>query len=100
LTVDDLVDRLERRSVPCGRVRTVAEALADPQVRARDMLLEVDVPGHGAFRVLGNPVKLSGSKPTGASAPPALGEHTSQVLASLGYNADEADAIMQATLTA
>jgi formyl-CoA transferase/CoA:oxalate CoA-transferase len=100
MTVEELVDRLERRSVPCGRVRTVAEALADPQVRARDMLLQVDVPGHGAFRVLGNPVKLSGSAATAASAPPALGEHTGQVLASLGYAASEVDAIMQASLTA
>jgi formyl-CoA transferase/CoA:oxalate CoA-transferase len=100
MTVDDLVDRLERRSVPCGRVRTVAEALTDPQVRARDMLLEIDVPAHGAFHVLGNPVKLSGAAPIAASAPPALGEHTSQVLASLGYSADEVDAIVQASLNA
>jgi formyl-CoA transferase/CoA:oxalate CoA-transferase len=100
MTVEDLVDRLERRSVPCGRVRNVAEALADAQVRARDMLLDIDVPGHGAFRVLGNPVKLSGSTPDAASAPPALGEHTSQVLASLGYTTDEVDAFTQATLTA
>src|SRR6185295_4517843 len=42
VTVGDLVTWLERRSVPCGRVRTIAEAMADAQVGARDMLLHVD----------------------------------------------------------
>jgi crotonobetainyl-CoA:carnitine CoA-transferase CaiB-like acyl-CoA transferase len=96
MPVADLVARLERRSVPCGLVRSVAEALADPQVRARDMLLHVDVPGLGDFRVLGNPVKMSGVAAGAPSAPPRLGEHTDAVLQSLGYTPHEIDAITQA----
>jgi crotonobetainyl-CoA:carnitine CoA-transferase CaiB-like acyl-CoA transferase len=95
LTVEDLVCRLENRSVPCGRVRSVAEGLADPQVRARDMLLHLDVPGHGDFRVLGNPVKMSGLAPRAPSAPPQLGEHTGVVLQSLGFTQLEIDAITE-----
>jgi crotonobetainyl-CoA:carnitine CoA-transferase CaiB-like acyl-CoA transferase len=100
LTVEDLVDRLEKRSVPCGRVRSVAEAMTDPQIRARDMLLHFDVPGHGVFRVLGNPVKMSGLRHDAPSAPPRLGEHTDAVLQSLGYTRSEIDAIIQQSRTA
>jgi len=100
LTVDALVERLERQSVPCGRVRSVGEAIADPQVAARNMLLPIDVPGHGGFRVLGNPVKLSAQTPPAPTAPPRLGEHTGAVLASLGYTADQIDAIVHANVTA
>jgi len=95
LTVEDLVCRLENRSVPCGRVRSVAEGLADPQVCARDMLLHVDVPGHGDFRVLGNPIKMSGLPPRAPSAPPGLGEHTGAVLQLLGYTQPEIDTITE-----
>jgi formyl-CoA transferase len=100
LTVDDLMARLERRFVPCGRVRSVAEAMSDPQVRARDMLLTLDVPGLGAFRVLGNPVKMSGLVPAPPSLPPRLGEHTGSVLRSLGYAENEIDAITQRAVPA
>jgi crotonobetainyl-CoA:carnitine CoA-transferase CaiB-like acyl-CoA transferase len=95
----DLVDRLEQRSAPCDRVRSVAEAIADPQVRAGDLLMQVDVPGSGAFRVLGNPVKLSALTSSAPPAPaPAPGEYIGPVLASLGYSADEVNALMQASV--
>jgi crotonobetainyl-CoA:carnitine CoA-transferase CaiB-like acyl-CoA transferase len=97
VTVDDLIARLTARSVPCGRVRSVAEALADPQVAARAMQLRLEVPGHGGFRVLGNPIKMSGASAADPAAPPRLGEHTGAVLEGLGYGQDEIDAIMRAT---
>ena len=53
--------------MPCGRVRTVAEALADPQIEPRQMLLDLDDPELAGFRVLGNPIKLS-DHPHGAGA--------------------------------
>ena len=85
LTVEALVTASRARSVPCGRVRSVAEAMADPQVAARDMLLTLDVPGLGAFRVLGNPSRCPACSQISPSAPPRLGEHTDAVLQSLGY---------------
>ena len=100
LEVEDLMTRLESRSVPCGRVRSVADAISDPQVRARDMLLTLDVPGLGAFRVPGNPVKMSGVSPGPPCSPPRLGEHTDSVLQSLGYSEKEIDTITQRTVPA
>ena len=67
--------------MPCGRVRSVAEALDDPQVEPRQMLLDLDDPPLAGFRVLGNPIKLS-NHPSGGPArrPPRLGEHTEEIL--------------------
>ena len=45
--------------VPCGPVNSVAEVFEDPQIRAQEMVLEVDHPGHGLVRMLGFPIKLS-----------------------------------------
>ncbi len=83
-TLDALVARLEEHGVPCGRVRTVAEALADPQVEARQMLIPFpDEAELGEFRVLGNPIKLSDSPADLSRRPPRLGEHTSEILEEL-----------------
>ena len=77
-TVDALVARLEQFGVACGRVRTVPEALADPQIEPRQMLIPLEEPA--GFRVLGNPIKLSDSPPRMTRRPPKLGEHTQEVL--------------------
>ena len=77
-SVDTLIDRLTRAGVPCGRVRGIEEVLADPQLAARQML--VDMPtSERPVKVPGNPVKLSNVKQLSAAAPPALGEHTDDV---------------------
>ncbi len=65
-----------------GPVATLGEALADPQVRHRGMVVELD----GGRRTLGNPIKLSDTPPTIRTPPPELGEHTDTVLAALGYS--------------
>ena len=77
-TVDWVLERLRAAGVPCGRVRTIPEMLRDPQLAARQML--VDLPAGGqVVRVPGNPVKLSGAPPLPIARPPALGEHTDDV---------------------
>ena len=79
-TRDHLVKTLTDAGVPCGAVRSVSEALADPQVAARDMIISLDHTTAGDIRVLGTPIKLSGTPGGVRSAPPALGEHTVQIL--------------------
>jgi crotonobetainyl-CoA:carnitine CoA-transferase CaiB-like acyl-CoA transferase len=83
-TVDALIERLRQHGVPCGRVRTVPEALADPQVAPRQMFIRFDDPELADFRVLGNPIKLSESPADLSRRPPKLGEHTRAILEELG----------------
>jgi len=75
--------------VPCGAVRTVAEALSDPQVAARHMIEEVEHAVLGSMKVLGTPIKLSDTGPSIRSAPPVLGQHTDAVLGELGLGASD-----------
>jgi alpha-methylacyl-CoA racemase len=69
------------------------EALDSELVRARRMVVELDQPGAGAVRLLGVPVKLSRTPGAPAGPGPVLGEHTGEVLASLGYSAEEIAAL-------
>jgi crotonobetainyl-CoA:carnitine CoA-transferase CaiB-like acyl-CoA transferase len=66
--------------IPCARINTVAQALADQQTAARGMVVPMAHEGYGDFRTLGCPVKLSETPATYRKAPPRLGEHGDEVL--------------------
>jgi len=86
---------LTEAGVPCGEVREVAEALADAQLLARQMIESVDHATIGPMKVLGLPIKLSDTPGSVRTAPPTLGQHTAAVLTELGLNASEIDALRQ-----
>ena len=74
--------------VPGGPVNDIAEALADPQVLLRDMVVEIDHPVAGTYRTAGNPIK--GGTPDSFAPPPMLGQDTHAVLTELlGYTREE-----------
>jgi crotonobetainyl-CoA:carnitine CoA-transferase CaiB-like acyl-CoA transferase len=70
--------------------------LADPQVAARDMVVEVEHSSAGRVRALGSPVKFSETPTRISRAAPRLGEHTREILAEYGYNDPEIQALAEA----
>jgi formyl-CoA transferase len=73
---------LGQAGVPCGACQDTGEVLADPHLKARDMIVDVDYPTRGTYQTVGCPVKLSDSS-VQVSRPPMLGEHTDVLLQSL-----------------
>jgi CoA:oxalate CoA-transferase len=83
--------KLEENGCPCLRVRSVKElADSDPQIKAREMMVEVEQPFIGKVRMYGSPLKMS-ETPTGIRGPaPLLGQHTEEILTDvLGYKKEQ-----------
>jgi len=81
--------QLEARGIPCGPINTYADAFADPHVRARNMVVEIDHPALGTLQTLGSPIKMSETPPVVGRRVPRLGEHTREVLREAGLTDDE-----------
>jgi crotonobetainyl-CoA:carnitine CoA-transferase CaiB-like acyl-CoA transferase len=77
---DAWIAAMRGAGIPCARINTVAQALADEQTEAREMVVPMSHDAYGDFRTLGCPVKLSGTPATYRKAPPRLGEHGDEVL--------------------
>jgi formyl-CoA transferase len=87
---------LGEAGVPCGACQDTGEVLADPHLRARDMIVEVDYPPRGTYQTVGCPIKLSAS-PARVTRPPQLGEHTDEVLHDLcGVTPEDLQRLRQA----
>lgn len=88
------VEQLSSARVPCAPVNRFSEALADPQVLHRRMVVEIPHPEGGAVRAPGNPIKLSVDDGDDYGAPPLLGQHTRSVLLDLlGYDTARIDSL-------
>jgi crotonobetainyl-CoA:carnitine CoA-transferase CaiB-like acyl-CoA transferase len=88
----------EEAGVPCGRVRSVGEALDGEQVAARGLLVDLDHPALGSARFVGSPLHLDGATRTARRPPPRLGEHSAEVLAELGLAEDEVGRLREASV--
>lgn len=88
--------RLEEKRIPCAKVNRFGEALADPQVLSRNMVVELQHPGGASTRGPGNPIKLSRTDEESFSPAPLLGQHTDSVLtALLGYSPERLAALRE-----
>jgi len=80
-TTAEWIAALEAQAVPCGPINRLDEVFADPQVQARQMKISLPHPLFGDVPLVANPIRLSASPVAYGIAPPALGEHTDEVLA-------------------
>jgi len=88
------IREFEAAGVPVGPVNKIGDMLADKQVRARDMVVEVDHARAGRVKALGHPIKFSDTRGEVKRAAPLLGQHTREVLGELGYSAARIDELV------
>ncbi len=90
-TADYWITKLEEARIPCARVNNIAQALSDPQILARHMVVEIEHPKGGMATVPGNPIKLSDTGAESFTSPPLLGAHNQEVFCEwLNLSYDEA----------
>jgi formyl-CoA transferase len=80
------LSRLQEQDVPCAPLNTIEEVFQDPQVKSYGFPVEVEHPRLGKVRLVGSGIDLSRTPPKIRIPPPALGEHTEEVLGALGYD--------------
>ena len=75
---DEWIDLLQQYKIPCGKVHSIAEALEQPQVKARDLIGEIEHPEYGKIKFVKNPLQFSNLNIQYKLAPPLLGEHSNE----------------------
>ncbi len=91
------LEAIHKAGVPAGPINTIDRAVSDPQVLAREMVVDLDGPdGKGKVKTIGNPLKMNKTPVKTFSRPPRLGEHTREVLGNfLGYSGEKIDDLVQ-----
>jgi formyl-CoA transferase len=84
---------LEANDIPCGPINNYAQVFADPQVVAREMVVQTDHPTLGRLNTLGSAIKMSATPPDVSRRAPQLGEHTNEVLREAGFSSSEIAAL-------
>ncbi len=92
-TCEALLDRLNPVGVPSAAVKTLSDLIADPHAKARGSVLSHEYPGIGTVMAANNPLKMSDAPVTIQRRAPFLGEHTEELLKSVGYGDDDIKAL-------
>ena len=79
----------QQEGFPCGPINTIDRVFRDPQVRAREMHIQMNSPSYGALDLVASPMRLSASPVSYRRAPPSLGQDTQEVMRDLHYSDDE-----------
>lgn len=102
-TTAQWVALLEDKAVPCGPINDIGQAFDDAQVQARGLVVNQPVAdasiaslGVNSIATVASPLRLTATPPVLLRAPPALGEHTAEVLTELGLDAAQVAALRQA----
>ena len=91
-TVAEISEILNRNRVPAAPIQTMSDLIDDPQIAAREMLVELEDPIIGNVKYPGNPIKLKNTPPRYERSAPTLGQHTNEVLESiLSYSPEQID---------
>lgn len=95
-TTDEWIEIIRAAGIPVAAINTIDKVVKDPQVLARNMLVELEHPVAGRMKVPGNPVKLSLTPPVIDKPAPLLGEHTQWVLEDfLGWDKEKVSRFME-----
>ena len=90
------IENLEANKIGCGPINDLSDVFADPQVQAREMVIEMEHPATGGrpAKLIGSPIRMSATPVTYRQAPPTLGQHTEELLGEyLGIGKAEVDAL-------
>ena len=98
-TNEEWIAILGKAGVPAGPVRYTEELLEDEQVVANGMVVKLDHQIVGSLRMVGPLVKMSETPLQARSASPALGQHTHEILGSLGYNEERIHRLREMGIT-
>jgi formyl-CoA transferase len=104
-TTAEWISTLEHRAVPCGPINTVGQAFADEQVKARGLKVTQNTTEQARAQTavqeiatVASPLRLMNTPPVLRNAPPALGEHTDEVLTGLGLSVSDIAALRNASV--
>jgi crotonobetainyl-CoA:carnitine CoA-transferase CaiB-like acyl-CoA transferase len=92
----DWIEMMNKAGVPCGPINSIDQVFADPQVRHLGIAQSVKKKDKSTLTVVGQPVKLSRTGSRIAAPPPALGQHTNEVLKEFGFSAKDIAALRKA----
>ncbi|MDB5823560.1 MAG: caiB [Herminiimonas sp.] len=95
-SVDDWLARFDAAGVPAGPVQNIGQALEHEQTRAVGMVIDAEGPGGQKQRALGLPVILDGQASPATGMPPRVGQHTTEVLRSAGFEESEIASLLAA----